>query len=236
MDVFYGFLFLALVVVSAFFYAKKKLGRKRNSTNTFICPIRKVREKKYDSNGKYRERYYTKQLAEWLIKKGGYGEDQIGLEDVTKLGNDGRNSLRPDLIIVIGGQKDYYGKFLRDEDDRIIGKCLLVAEVKKKNLGQGIKKKAVRFQLNIAMRLYGAKYGIFYDGDIAQSEIRKVDKNGNITRFSNFPPSLSLLRKMQIFFRIKYAFNFNESNFLTYVFLAVSACFLLFAAKYYFFL
>lgn len=109
-----------------------------------ICPIRgKIGTKIYDETGNYTEEYYRINLVNSFLKIG-IPKKNLHLNKKIRIGHKGRNFFIPDLVITKKNER-----------------CFLVAEVKKDSKNM---KEALVFQLNPAVKILNAKYGIYYDG------------------------------------------------------------------------
>lgn len=152
------FLLIILIIVFASLISKGEARKKKVSDDILICPIRGVlKRKKYAANGNYSEEYQTIRLVKWFLKKG-YQKEQITFEHVIRLGRDGHNSLRIDLVVKKNGN------------------FFAVAEVK--NNSREIES-AVKHQLLPAMGILNARHAIYFDGT-KKSRVYTRNSNGSL--------------------------------------------------------
>ena len=153
------FLFIALIIIFVRLVSKEKVRKKKVSGDILICPIRGVlKRKKYAADGNYSEEYQTIRLVKWFLKRG-YQKEQITFEHVIRLGRDGHNSLRIDLVVKKNGN------------------FFAVAEVK--NNSREIES-AVKHQLLPAMGILNARHAIYFDGS-KKSRVYTRNSDGSLT-------------------------------------------------------
>ena len=154
-----SFIFLILLIILIRWLSKVKLPKKKLPDNVLVCPIRgRLKRGKYATNGKYSEEYWTVKLVKWFLSRG-YEKEQIGFEYVIRIGRDGHNSLRVDLVV----KKN--------------GKFFVVVEVK--NSSREIES-AIKHQLIPAMRILNARHGIYFDGT-KKSRVYTRNEDGSLS-------------------------------------------------------
>ena len=112
------------------------------------CPIRgRLKSKTFAKDGlTFTEEYQRIQCVNFLLSKN-YPKQCFKFEDIVwKLGNNARNNLRADIVIV-------------DENDD--NKIILLAEIKHENKE---KNNAINNQLIPALIKTNARFGIYFDG------------------------------------------------------------------------
>lgn len=155
---------ICLIIILVSSARKKEISKKRDSDDVLICPIRGIlKRRKYAANGNYSEEYQTIRLVKWFLKKG-YKKEQIIFEHVIRLGRDGHNSLRVDLVIMKNSE--------------------FIAVVEVKNNSREVES-AIKHQLLPAMGTLNAKYGIYFDGT-KNSRIYTRNNDGTRT-WKSFP-------------------------------------------------
>lgn len=118
---------------------------KTDRANIFLhCPIRgQIGTRIYDDYGNFTEEYHRINLVKAFLKKG-FPRESLKLNHRIHIGHKGRNFFIPDLVVTSSR-----------------GHFFLVSEIKK--FSSGIQS-AIDHQLNPAMKILGAEYGIYYDG------------------------------------------------------------------------
>lgn len=166
LTIFLVLLLVILIIWLIFILFKKVKGetlKRKIDDNVLVCPIRGVlKRRKYASNGNYSEEYQTIRLVKWFLRRG-YGKEQIIFEYIIRIGRDGHNTLRVDLVV--------------KKNERFF----VVAEVK--NNSKEIES-AIKHQLIPAMRILNAKYGIYFDGsEKSRLLIRKDNGDLGVRKF-----------------------------------------------------
>lgn len=150
---------LILLIILIRWFSKVKPPKEKLPDNVLVCPIRgRLKRGKYAANGRYSEEYWTVKLVKWFLSRG-YEKEQIGFEYVIRIGRDGHNSLRVDLVV----KKN--------------SKFFVVVEVK--NNSREIES-AIKHQLIPAMRILNARHGIYFDGT-KKSRVYTRNEDGSLS-------------------------------------------------------
>ncbi|KLL02922.1 MAG: hypothetical protein MRECE_37c003 [Mycoplasmataceae bacterium CE_OT135] len=150
---------LVLLIILIRWLSKVEPPEKKLPDNVLICPIRgRMKRGKYAADGRYTEEYWTVKLVKWFLSRG-YEKEQIIFEHVIRIGRDGHNSLRVDLVV---------------SKNR---KFFVVVEVK--NNSREIDS-AIKHQLIPAMRILNARHGIYFDGT-KKSRIYTRNEDGSLS-------------------------------------------------------
>ena len=148
-----------LLIILIRWLSKVEPSEKKLPDNVLVCPIRgRLKRGKYAANGRYSEEYWTVKLVKWFLSRG-YEKEQIGFEYVIRIGRDGHNSLRVDLVVKKNGN--------------------FFAVVEVKNNSREIES-AIKHQLIPAMRILNARHGIYFDGT-KKSRVYTRNEDGSLS-------------------------------------------------------
>lgn len=144
--IFLFFVFLELLYKFFNLISKKIIFYLKTSGNNhyLVCPIRgTIKTKVYDEIGNFTEEYFRIKIISAFLKKK-FPRELIYLNYKIHIGHKGKNFFVPDLV-------------LKKKD----GTFFIIVEVKKNS---DYKNDALNYQLNPAIKILCANYGLYYDG------------------------------------------------------------------------